>query len=308
MAAQRMTIVAVAGLLAAGPAASQGARTTVPAERAPDWKQAIASTLGRRGEDRAGDVYRVSLPRTDLKVAVDGIPIRPAFALGSWVAFVPRGREVELMGDLVLLEREIAPVMRRLGEDGLEVTALHNHLLRAEPSTMYLHVAGHGQPEHVAAALRRALQETGTPLQDARPSPAAASGDGRVDPDAISHALGQQGVGSGDVYQVSIPRGERITEHGMEVPNAMGLASAINFQPAGDGRVATTGDLVLTADEVVPVQRVLLANGIEVTAIHSHMLHEEPRLLFMHFWGTGEDRQLAQGLHAALDETKRQRP
>ena len=303
MATQHITIVALVGLLAAGPAACQGATANAPAGQAADWKQAIASTLGRRGEDRPGDVYRVSLPRTDLKVAVDGIPIRPAFALGSWVAFVPRGREVELMGDLVLLEREIAPVMRRLGEDGLEVTALHNHLLRAEPPTMYLHVEGHGQPEHIAAALRLALQETGTPLQDARPSPAAASGDGRVDPDAISRALGQQGVPSGDVYQVSIPRGERITEHGMEVPNAMGLASAINFQPAEGGRVATTGDLVLMADEVVPVQRVLLANGIEVTAIHTHMLHEEPRLFFMHFWGTGEDRQLAQGLHAALEKT-----
>src|SRR3954454_12621168 len=130
-----------------------------------DWHRTIASTLGKPGAEMPGGVYRVALPRTDLKVAVDGIELRPGFALGSWVAFHPHGQELMVMGDLVLLEREVAPVMRRLAEGGIEVTALHNHLMRAQPATMYLHVAGHGDAARLATALRAALKESATPLQ-----------------------------------------------------------------------------------------------------------------------------------------------
>lgn len=304
MAYLRISTTMLAGLLLAVPAASPGAQAPGPGAAPPDWREAIANALGRRGDDRPEDVYRVSLPRTDLKVTVDGIPIRPAFALGSWLAFHPRGSGVEVMGDLVLLEREIGPVMRRLAQDGLHATALHNHLLRAEPPTMYLHVAGQGEPAQLAAALRRALQETATPLQGVPSGSASSALDNDIDAGAIAQALGRQGTSAGGVYQVSVPRTERISEHGAAVPQAMGLPSVLNFEAAGNGNVATTGDLVLAADEVVPVQRALTQNGIEVTAIHSHMLHEEPRLFFMHFWGVGEPRQVAQGLRAALDLTR----
>ena len=279
---------------------------TGPEPSPADWKRTVASVLGRPGTDQDGGVYRVSLPRSDLKVMVDGVEIRPGFALGSWLAFHPHGQELMVMGDLVLLEREVAPVMRRLAADRITVTALHNHLLRAEPATMYLHVAGQGDPARLATALRAALQETATPLQGGGPGGGGDRVEG-LDTAAIVRVLGREGRASGGVYQVSIPRAERITERGMEVPKAMGLPTVINFQAAGGGRAATTGDFVLTADEVVPVQRALIEHGIEVTALHNHMLHEEPRLFFMHFWGVGEPERLAQGLHSAVERTNGRR-
>ncbi|GGC68382.1 hypothetical protein GCM10011504_52970 [Siccirubricoccus deserti] len=293
---------ALVGLALAAPGglaqAQQGAPDVGPA----DWKRIVASTLGKPGTEQDGGVYRVSLPRTDLKVTVGGVEVRPGLALGSWLAFHPYRQELMVMGDLVLLEREVAPVMRRLAAGGIEVTALHNHLLRAEPATMYLHVAGQGDPAQLSTALRVALQETATPLQGSAPG-----GDGDrvegLDTAAIARVLGREGRVSGGVYQVSIPRAERIAERGREVPTAMGLPTVINFQAAGGGRAATTGDFVLTADEVVPVQRALVENGIEVTAIHNHMLGEEPRLFFMHFWAVGEPEVLGRGLRAALDRT-----
>lgn len=290
--------LALAASVGLGHAQHQGAGAGGP----PDWQRTVASTLGKPGTQQDGGVYRVALPRTDLKVTVDGVEIRPSLALGSWLAFHPHGQELMVMGDLVLLQREIAPVMRRLAEGGIEVTALHNHLLRAEPTTMYLHVAGQGDPARLATALRAALQETATPLQGA----AASAGDDRIeglDTAAIARALGREGRASGGVYQVNVPRAERITERGMEVPTAMGMPTVINFQAAGGGRAATTGDFVLTANEVVPVQRALVEHGIEVTALHNHMLHEEPRLFFMHFWGVDDAEKLARGLRAALERT-----
>ena len=267
-----------------------------------DWHRTIDDALGKPGTEQPGGVWRVSLPRSDLKVALDGVPIRPGFALGSWVAFHPHGQELMVMGDLVLLEQEVAPVMRRLAENGIEVTALHNHLLRAQPATMYLHVGGHGEAPRLAAALRAALQETATPLQGA-PGPA---GDDRVegvDTAAFARALGREGRAAGGVYGVSVPRAEPVRDSGMEVPTAMGSATAINLQAAGNGKGAITGDFVLTAEEVVPVQRALVENGIEVTAIHNHMLEDQPRIFFMHFWAVNDPETLGRGLRAALDRT-----
>jgi hypothetical protein len=300
---RRSTLAALA-LLAVS---LSGARAQPGSETGPaDWKRTIASVLGRPGAEQDSGGYRVSLPRTVLKVTVDGVEIRPGFALGSWLAFHPHGQDLTVMGELVLLEREVAPVMRRLTAGEIMVTALHNHLLRAEPATMYLHVAGQGDPARLSTALRAALQETVTPLQGGAPDGSGDRVEG-LDIAAIARALGREGRASGGVYQVSILRAESITERGVEVPTAMGLPTAINFQTAGGGRAATTGDFVLTADEVVPVQRVLLEHGFEVTALHNHMLHEEPRLFFMHFWGVGEPERLARGLRAAVERTNSRR-
>ena len=271
-----------------------------------DWHRTIDDALGKPGTEQPGGVWRVSLPRSDLKVALDGVPIRPGFALGSWLAFQEHGRDVMVMGDLVLLEAEVAPVMRRLAAGGLEVTALHNHLLRAQPATMYLHVGGHGDAAKLATALRAALQETATPLQGA----AAPAGDGRVegvDTAAFARALGREGRAAGGVYGVSVPRAEPVRDSGMEVPTAMGSATAIDLQAAGNGKGAVTGDFVLTADEVVPVQRALVEHGIEVTAIHNHMLEDQPRIFFMHFWGVDDPEKLGRGLRAALERTNSRR-
>ena len=295
--------IVLLGNVFAWPAAgqTQGGQPAAPGGDA-DWRRTVASVLGRPGTEMPGGIYRVALPRTDLHVTVDDMPIRPGFALGSWLAFHEDRGQLMAMGDLVLLEREIAPVMRRLAQSGIEVTALHNHLLRAQPATMYLHVAGTGDLARLATALRDALQDTDTPLTGAT-GPAGEDRIEGIDTAVFARALGREGRAAGGVYSVSVPRAEAIREHGMEVPAAMGLGTAINLQAAGNGRGAVTGDFVLTADEVVPVQRALVEHGIEVTSIHNHMLGEEPRLFFMHFWAVDDPERLGRGLHAAIDRT-----
>ena len=271
-----------------------------PALAEPDWK-AVGQALGKDGAVMPGGVYRVGLPRTDLHVTLDGVEIKPGFALGSWLAFKPIGEEAMVMGDLVLTQDEVNPVMKKLLENGIEVTALHNHLLRSAPGTMYMHVGGHGDPVKLAAALREGLGQSKTPMGAAPPAPQAAPD---FNTGAVDAVIGFKGKANGPVFQFSIPRAEPVRDHGMDVPEAMGSAIAINFQGTGGGKAAITGDFVLTADEVNPVLKALRSNGIEVTAIHNHMLRDEPRLFFMHFWGNGEPERLAKGLRGALDHVK----
>jgi hypothetical protein len=266
-----------------------------------DWS-AVGDALGKPGAAAPSNVYRIGLPRSDLEVTLDGVKLKPALALGSWLAFRETSdREAIAMGDLVLMSSEVNPVMMKLVENGIMITALHNHLIRSEPPILYMHVMGHGDPVKLAAAFRSALQESRTPLAQApsAPAPVAAL---ELDTPAIDRILGYGGKANGGVYQVSVPRGERITDHGMEVPEAMGSAIAINFQPTGNGKAAITGDFVLIASEVNPVLRTLRENGIEVTAVHNHMLDDEPRLFFMHFWANDKVEKLATGLRAALDK------
>ena len=278
-----------------------------PVLAAPDWK-AVAQALGKSGTELADGIYRIGLPRSDLKVTLDGIAIKPALALGSWLAFEPQGdRGSMVMGDLVLTQDEVSPVMKALAENGIEITGLHNHLLRSQPATMYMHVEGHGDPVTLARALGEALGKSGTPLSGGASTAAPAGGaDEKLDLDTavIDRELGHKGKASGGVYQVSIPRADPVADGGMPVPGAMGSAIAINFQPIGDGKAATTGDFVLTAEEVNPVLRALRENGIEVTALHNHMLADQPRLFFMHFWAHDDAGKLAKGLRAALDHVR----
>ncbi len=274
-----------------------------------DWAK-VADALGKTGTEMAGGVYRVGLPRTDLHVKLDGVDIKPTLALGSWLAFQGKGDMTMVMGDLVLTEDEVGPVMKKLVENGIEITALHNHLLRAQPSTLYMHVLGHGDPAKLAAALHDGLALSRTPLENATVSvssqaPAAAGEQpAQLDLDTamIDQVLGAKGKAVGGVYQIGVPRAETIKDGGMEVPVAMGSAEAINFQPTGGGKAAITGDFVLTAGEVTPVLRTLRENGIEVTAVHNHMLDDQPRLFFMHFWANDDAAKLAKGLRAALDK------
>jgi biotin operon repressor len=208
-----------------------------------------------------------------------------------------------IMGDLVLLETEINPVMTKLIENGVEITAVHNHLLRASPATFYMHVGGQGDPVRLATAIRSALAESKTPLTP--PAPAATQPAIDLDTAQLDQIIGAKGNANGGVYQFGVPRRDPVNESGMQIAPAgpMGIATAINFQPTGGGKAAITGDFVLTAEEVNPVIRALRANGIEVTAIHSHMLAEQPRLIFMHFWANDDALKLARGLRAALDKT-----
>ena len=274
----------------------------------PNWK-AVGEALGKTGTEMPGGVYRVGLPRTDLKVSLDGVQLKPSLALGSWLAFQPMAGKAIVMGDLVLTESEITPVLTKLTEGGIKITALHNHLLRASPATFYMHVLGQGDAVKVAAVLHDALSQSGTPLpQVASPgTQSQATGttpapDVDLDIDMVNQTLGAKGKVNGGVLQFSVPRAEKITEDGMEVPPAMGTAEAINFQPTGAGKAAVTGDFVLTVGEVNPVLQTLRENGIEITALHSHMLNEQPRLFFMHFWANDDAKKLASGLRAALDK------
>jgi hypothetical protein len=266
-----------------------------------DW-QKVDAAFGRKPAV-AGDVHRYGFPRTDLQVSVDGVAIKPAFALGGWIAIKPVQGGAMAMGDLVLLETEINPVMSKLIEGGLDITAVHNHLLRANPATFYMHVGGHGDPVKIANAIHAALAASKTPLE----APTAASPAPTVDLDTgqLDQIIGAKGQANGGVYQFAVPRRDPITEHGASLipPGPTGVATAINFQPSGGGKAAITGDFVLLGEEVNPVIKALRTNGIEVTAVHSHMLTEQPRLFFMHFWANDDALKLAKGLREALDKT-----
>ncbi len=265
-----------------------------------DWGK-IDATFGRTAAV-AGTIHRYGFPRSDLQVTLDGVTIRPTLALGGWVAFQPMRDTAMVMGDLVLLQSEVNPVMAKLLDGGLEVTAVHNHLLRAEPLTFYMHVGGHGDPVKMAETIRDALAVSKTPLTP--PAPAATPPAVDLDTAQIDQIIGAKGTNNGGVYALNVPRRDPITEQGMMVgAPAMGGATAINFQPTGGGKAAITGDFVLIGTEVVDVIRALRSNGIDVTAIHNHMLTEEPKIIFVHFWANDDALKLARGLRAALDKT-----
>src|SRR5215468_10192092 len=266
---------------------------------ADEWQAQVGEALGKSGATAPGGIYRVGLPRTDLKVTLDGVELKPGFALGSWLAFEKMGDKGMVMGDLVLTMDEAAPVMTKLTAGGIEVTALHNHLLRNQPFTMYMHVQGNGDPVKLATVLHAALAESKTPLSAA---PAAPTAPPPIDLDTavLDQTLGAKGTNNGGIYQFGIPRAEPIKDGNMDVPPPMGSANAINFQPTGGGKAAITGDFVLIGKEVNPVLRALREHGIEVTALHNHMLDDQPHLYFMHFWANADATKLAEGLKAAL--------
>ncbi|HEY2676357.1 MAG TPA: DUF1259 domain-containing protein [Steroidobacteraceae bacterium] len=270
----------------------------------PDWTR-VDQAIGKKGADLPGGVHKFGLPRSDLNVSVDGVSIKPTFALGSWIAFLPSGSEAMVMGDLVLLDTEISPVMKRLSEDGFEITAVHNHLLRTSIPVFYMHIGAHGDAVKLAETLHAALSLSKTPLTE--PTAMAAAPALELDTAGIEKTLGFKGTANGGVYQFGIPRAENISEGGMSIPPSLGTAIAINFQPTGSGRAAVTGDFVLLGSEVNPVLRALRRHGIEVTALHSHMIEDSPHLFFMHFWANDDVQKLAQGLRAALDLTNAKR-
>jgi len=234
-----------------------------------DW-QKVDEAIGRKPAVVLGEVHRYGFPRSDLNVTVDGVSIKPASALGGWIGF--------------------------------DITAVHNHLLRANPPTFYMHVGGSGDPAKMAAAVRAALSESKTPLAPSSPPAAAPAID--LDTGQLDQIIGVKGQANGGVYQFAVPRRDPATENGMALAPAgpLGMATGIGFQPTSNGKAAITGDFVMTADEVNPVIKALRANDIEVTALHSHMLDEQPRLYFMHFWANDDAVKLAKGLRAALDK------
>jgi Domain of Unknown Function (DUF1259) len=263
-----------------------------------DWS-AVDRALDRAGADQPGDVHKYSFPRTDLQVTVDGASIKPALALGSWIAFKRTSDgQAMAMGDLVLAPDEVAGVMSKLQQGGVEQSALHNHLIGESPRVMYMHIMAKGDAAKVAQTIHDALATSHTPMQAPASAPPVAAS---MDTAAFASTLGYSGKSNGGVYQVNVSRPEAILEGGETVPPSMGVATAINIQPTAAGRAVATGDFVLLASEVNPVLRALKANGIAVTALHSHLMMDQPHVLFMHFWGNDEVPKLARGLRAALD-------
>jgi hypothetical protein len=265
-------------------------------QRSPDW-QAVAKVFDQKGAVH-DDIFKIAFPRSDLKVTVGEVHIDPGLALTSWIAFKQMGNHTVIMGDLVLLEEEIAPVMNKLARNDINVTGLHNHIVGESPRVMYMHFSGVGDPVKIAVAMKDVLSLTNTPLIPSQPKQSSAA----IDWSKVESVLGWSGQRSGNLLSISIPRTEAITENGMEIPSSMGVATALNFEMIGK-RAATTGDFALLANEVNPVIEALAEHGINVTAIHNHMLFESPRLFFLHFWGVDKPEKLAEGLRAALDKT-----
>jgi hypothetical protein len=289
----RIALATLAGTIALAQA--------MPAQLPDRWSGA-ETAFARKGVPQAADVMRFNFPRSDLTVRVGDVTLKPAFALGSWVAFLPTGAGKALaMGDLVLLDSEVGPVMAALQAGGVEQSAVHNHLLNESPHITYMHIMTEGDPAKIAATVHAALAKSATPIGAA---PAGAPPSAELDTGAIAKALGVSGRLNGSVYQISVPRSETIMEMGHSLPPSMGVATAINFQPTAAGKAAITGDFVLRGSEVNPVIRAFKKNGIDVTALHSHLVDSDPQLYFMHFWANDDALKLARGLREALDQTK----
>lgn len=261
-----------------------------------NWSD-VEHIFGKKG-NVTGNVLKVGFPRSDLKIKVGGFSVEPAFALGSWVGMMKMHDKTVMMGDLVLLDSEVPKAIKKLTEENLDITAIHNHLINESPNIKYLHYFGEGDASTLARKIKAVLSVTGTPLT----APPTAKPTKNVDWSEVTAVLGPSGKPKGVLLQYGFPRNEKITEDGMEMPPAMGVGTGINFQKNGK-QAAITGDFVLKADEVNPVIRAITENGITVTALHNHMLHDEPRLFMMHFWAVGEPGKLAKGLKAALDKT-----
>ncbi|MBI1866808.1 MAG: DUF1259 domain-containing protein [Methylocystis sp.] len=260
--------------------------------------EGIADAMGKKG-DLTGEMYKVSFPRSDLNVKAGNVAIKPALALVNWAAFIGSGGAAVTYGDLVLLEDEVNPVIGKLEERGVEIAALHNHLLHEQPRIMYIHFVARGDEVELAKAIREALALTKTPL-------VATSSGPETKPELakeIERIIGYEGSMGGGVLHVVAPRNDvHVTAMGATIPGAMGMNTPLNFQLDGKN-AAVNGDFMLLAAEVNPVIKVLRANGVEVASLHNHMLGDEPRLFFMHFWAYGDAVALAKGLKAALDES-----
>jgi hypothetical protein len=262
------------------------------------WED-VEKIIGKTGKLQ-GDVFKITFPRSDLNVKVDGVKIEPALALTGWIAFKKMGTEAMLMGDMVLLETEVEPAMKKAVETGLEITALHNHVLKETPQVMYMHVGGTGSPAGLAQKIKSVISQTKIPLSQPKPNQTAQS---KTNWSGVQSIMGTKGQMAGDILQISVPRADKVTENGDEIPTAMGMATSINFQKVKD-KAVTTGDFVLTGDEVNPVIKALVEHNIAVTAVHNHMLTDNPRIFFLHFWGNDTPENLASGLKDAISKTK----
>lgn len=271
-----------------------------------DWS-AVESVFGKKGTVQ-DNVFKISYPRSDLKVKIGDFQVAPGFALGSWIGFISMDKNMDMnhgsdnqfmmMGDLVLLDTEVPGVLKKLVEENLKITAIHNHLINESPNVKYVHFSGTGEKVKLAEAIKSVLAITSTPLAP----PQSNTQTTNVDWSKVEAILGTTGKHNGILLQYSFPRKEKLKESGMTMPPYIGMATAINFQKDGD-RAAITGDFVLLADEINPVIKILVENGITPTALHNHMIHDDPRLFMMHFWSIDDPEKLAKTLLQVLTTT-----
>jgi len=264
----------------------------------------IEKVMGIKGKSNNGE-YKITVPQNDLNIEVDGFKIIPAMGLGTWIAFTPTKDGAMIMGDIILTETDLKPVQQEVIRQGLVITAIHNHFVRNHPNVMYMHIGGSGKTELMAQKAKAVLDKV-KEVRGGDPSKGTASSEpvtNTLDTKKLDEILGYKAEMSKGVYKYTIGRPEvKLKEHGTAVTTFLGFNTWAAFQGTPD-HAAVAGDFTMLEDEVAPVIKTLIENGIEVVAVHNHMVHEQPRIFFLHYWGVGNAEQLAQGLKAALDQT-----
>ncbi len=264
--------------------------------------ETLRSELGMDGQEQDGQ-FKITVPQNDLNVAVDGFKIIPPMGLGSWVAFAPTSEYPMIMGDIVVTEKDLKPVQREVIKQGLTITAIHNHFVRNEPDVMYMHIGGTGDEKKLARSVKAVFDKV-TEIRGADPASKAISKvENTLDTKMIDSILGHSGTMNNGVYKITIGRPDvTLTEHGAPVGTFLGFNTWASWQGTPE-KAAVAGDFTMLASEVAPVIKALAENDIEVVAVHNHMVHEEPRIFFLHYWGVGPAEKLAKGLKAALNKT-----
>jgi hypothetical protein len=266
----------------------------------------IERITGMKGKENNGE-YKITVPQNDLKVEVDGFKIIPAMGLGSWAAFTPSSDGTMIMGDIILTENDLKPVENEVIHQGLMITAIHNHFVRNHPNVIYMHIGGSGSIEAMAQKVK-AVFDAVTNSRGHNPSGLPADSVlTTLDANMLDGIMKSKGEWSKGVYKYTIGRPDvSLKEHGMKVTTFMGFNTWAAWQGSPE-HAAVAGDFTMLEDEVGPVIKALVENGIEVVAVHNHMVHEQPRIFFLHYWGIGNAGQLAKGLREALDQTGKER-
>jgi len=262
----------------------------------------IEKVTGMKGKENKGE-YKITIPQNDLKVEVDGFKIIPPMGLGTWIAFSYSKDGAMLMGDIIMAENDVKPVQQEVIKQGLTISAIHNHFVRNHPNVMFMHIGGSGSVEVMAQKAKAVFEAV---ARSRGHNPAASPADSvvtTIDVAALDAIIGAKGEWSKGVYKYTIGRPDvSLKEHGLPVSTFMGFNTWAAWQGTPD-HAAVAGDFAMLEDEVAPVIKALIENGIEVVAVHNHMVHEQPRIFYLHYWGTGNAQQLAKGLKAALNET-----
>ena len=262
----------------------------------------IEKITGVKGKSNHGE-YKITIPQNDLNVEVDGFKIIPPMGLGTWIAFTPTKNGAMIMGDVVLTENDLKPVQQEVIKQGLTITAIHNHFIRNHPNVMYMHIGGNGKTEEMAQKAKAILDKVAESRGHNPAVGSVADVPYNIDTKKLDDILGYKGEMSKGVYKYTIGRPDvSLKEHGVTITTFLGFNTWAAFQGNPD-HAAVAGDFSMLEDEVAPVIKTLVENGIEVVAVHNHMVHEQPKIFFLHYWGVGNAEQLAKGLKAALDQT-----